>query len=317
MMIKPVKIGNLQTENNLFLAPLAGFTDFAFRGICGEFGAGLTVTEMVSAKGLIYGNKGNAGLIQIHESEKLSAVQLFGEDPTVIRRACESEELSEFKIVDINMGCPVPKIFNNGEGSALIDNPKRAEQVVSEAVKSGKIITVKTRIGLTDDKIVVTEFAKRMEGAGASLICIHGRTRKAVYSGEVNFKEIASAKNAVNIPVIANGGVFCEQDAFTLLEKTGADGIALGRGALSKPWLFSTIAGKQVKIDLYEIVSKHLDGLCTYYPDTYVATIFRKIMPYYLKNLTCSKELKHRFCFTKTVEEVKTLLKQAILEQKN
>ena len=202
------------------------------------------------------------------------------------------------------MGCPVPKIFNNGEGSALIDNPKRAEQVVSEAVKSGKIITVKTRIGLTDDKIVVTEFAKRMEGAGASLICIHGRTRKAVYSGEVDFKEIASAKNAVNIPVIANGGVFCEQDAFTLLEKTGADGIALGRGALSKPWLFSTIAGKQVKIDLYEIVSKHLDGLCTYYPDTYVATI-------------CSKDLKHRFCFTKTVGEVKTLLKQAISEQKN
>ena len=316
-MIKPIKIGNIQTENNVFLAPLAGFTDFAFRGICGEFGAGLTVTEMVSAKGLIYGNKGNAGLIQISPNERLCAVQIFGEDPLVIRSACESEELANFKIVDINMGCPVPKIFNNGEGSALIENPKRAEEIVSQAVKSGKIITVKTRIGLTDDKVVVTEFAKRMEGVGASMICIHGRSRKAVYSGEVNFNAIASAKNAVNIPVIANGGIFSEQDAFALLEKTGADGVALGRGALSKPWLFASILGNSVSVDLESVVRKHLDGLKTFYTDEYVATIFRKIMPYYLKNLTCSKEIKHRFCFTKTTDEGKELLATAIKEQKN
>ena len=238
MRLTPINIGNVTTRNNVFLAPLAGYTNYPFRRLCKEYGAGLCYTEMVSGKGLKYGSENTEELLYTDEKEGLCAAQIFGNDPEILRMACEHEKMAPFPIVDINMGCPVPKIYKNGEGSALLENPKLAENIVKECVKSGKIITVKFRIGIKADNLITEEFAKRMEGAGASLITIHGRTKDKIYAGEVNFKEIESAKKAVKIPVIANGGVFSNADAEKLMDETGADGVMVARAALFDPQIF-------------------------------------------------------------------------------
>ena len=220
MRLTPISIGNIKTENNVFLAPLAGYTNYPFRRLCKGYGAGLCYTEMVSAKGLKYGSENTKELLYTDEHEGLCAVQIFGSEPDTMRAACENEALAPFPIVDINMGCPVPKIYKNGEGSALLEKPELAEKIVKECVKSGKIITVKMRIGVNANRLITREFAKRMEGAGASLITVHGRTRDKIYAGEVDYQEIAAAKNAVKIPVIANGGVFSNADAERLINET-------------------------------------------------------------------------------------------------
>ena len=225
MQLKQVTIGNITVNNNVFLAPLAGYTNYPFRRLCKEYGAGLCFTEMVSAKGLKYGSENTKELLFTDEKEGLAAVQIFGNEPETMRFACEHESLAPFQIVDINMGCPVPKIYKNGEGSALLENPVLAENIVKECVKSGKIITVKMRIGVRENEYITKEFAKRMAGAGASLITVHGRTKDKIYAGEVNYDEIAAAKKAVKIPVIANGGVFSNENAVELMQKTGADGV--------------------------------------------------------------------------------------------
>ena len=248
MKLKPIVIGGVTIRNNLFLAPLAGYTNYPFRRICERSGAGLAFTEMVSAKGLKYGSENTRALLYTTEEESPCAVQLFGSEPDVMRAACESAELSPFPVVDINMGCPVPKIYKNGEGSALLENPPLAEKIVSECVKSGKAVTVKMRIGVSADKLVSAEFAKRMEGAGAALVTVHGRTRDKYYSGEVNAAEIAAVKRSVKIPVIANGGVFSVADADRLLDETGADGVMIARAALSDPQIFCDFTGVPRKI---------------------------------------------------------------------
>ncbi|MDE5728740.1 MAG: tRNA-dihydrouridine synthase family protein, partial [Clostridia bacterium] len=233
MQLRKIKIANLTTENNVFLAPLAGYTNAVFREMCFNLGAGLTFTEMVSAKGLCYNSEKTQGLLYITEGYSgVKACQIFGAEPNYMRRACESGELAPFDLIDINMGCPVPKIYKNGEGSALLNNFALAFKIISECKKSGKAVSVKFRIGLDSSRICAGEFAKMCEDAGADMICVHGRTRDKIYSGEVNFEEIAAAKRAVKIPVIANGGVFCKADAEKLLEKTGADGVAVARGAM-------------------------------------------------------------------------------------
>ena len=243
MRLTPITIDNITVKNNVFLAPLAGYTNYPFRRLCKEYGAGLCYTEMVSAKGLKYGSENTEELLYTDEHEGVCAVQIFGSDPDIMRAACEHEKISPFPIVDINMGCPVPKIYKNGEGSALLENPALAEKIVQECVKSGKIVTVKFRIGITDDQLITEDFAKRMEGAGASLITIHGRTKDKIYAGEVNYEEIAAAKKAVKIPVIANGGVFSNEDAERLMDRTGADGVMVARASLFDPQIFCELTG--------------------------------------------------------------------------
>ena len=233
-----VRIGHLETPNNLFLAPLAGYTDFAFRSLCYSFGAGLCFTEMVSAKGLLYNNENTRALLHLAPDEKNTAVQLFGSDPDILRAACESEALAPFPLVDLNMGCPVPKVFKNGEGSALLANFPLAERIVSACKKSGKLVSVKFRIGLERGKTCAAEFAKLSAGAGADMLTVHGRTRDMYYSGEPDYAQIAAAKAAARVPVIANGGVFTRADAEKMLDRTGADGVMIGRGSLGDPWLF-------------------------------------------------------------------------------
>ncbi len=312
MRLKPIKIGNLTTENNVFAAPLAGYTNYAFRRLCKGYGAGLCFTEMVSAKGLKYGSENTRELLHTDEAEGLTAAQIFGSEPDIMRFACENEALAPFPIVDINMGCPVPKIYKNGEGSALLESPTLAEKIVKECVKSGKIITVKIRIGITEDKLVTAEFAKRMEGAGASLITVHGRTKDKVYAGEVHYTEIEAAKRAVEIPVIANGGVFSVADAEKLVEKTGADGVMVARAMLFDPQLFCDLTGREreSKREMFEKQFQWTRQVC----DERFTTVFmRKMAAFYVKGVRGGAAYRERFFQAQNPEEVLSLA-QEILE---
>ena len=309
MQITPVTVGNIQIENNIFLAPLAGYTNYAFRRLCKGYGAGLCYTEMVSAKGLKYGSENTQELLYTDEHEGLCAAQIFGSEPDTMRLACEHEKLAPFPIVDINMGCPVPKIYKNGEGSALLENPLLAEKIVKECVKSGKIITVKMRIGLTDTKLITAEFAKRMAGAGASLITVHGRTKDKVYAGEVNYKEIAAAKAAVQIPVIANGGVFSDADAQKLLKETGADGVMVARAALSNPQIFCELTGKmgESKREMFEKQTIWTRGIC----DERFTTVFmRKMAAFYIKGERGAAAYKDRLFKAQTPDEILSITRE-------
>lgn len=308
MQLKRIKIGNLHTENNVFLAPLAGYTNAVFRQICFDLGAGLTFTEMVSAKGLCYNSEKTRELLSVTpEYGGIKACQIFGSDPEIMRRAAESEDLAPFDLIDINMGCPMPKIYNNGEGSALMGNLALAERVISAVKKSGKAVSVKFRIGLTEDKIISAEFAKMCEGAGADLITVHGRTRDKIYAGGVHFKAIAEAKNAVKIPVIANGGVFGKADAERLMAETGADGVAVARGAMYAPWIFAEIAEKPLP-DKKELCLSQLDRTLKYYGERFACVFMRKMIGFYLKGTPNAVQTKVRLFGASTTDEVKEIL---------
>ena len=308
-MLKQIKIGNVTTRNNVFLAPLAGYTNYPFRKICADFGAGLCFTEMVSAKGLKYGSENTKELLYTNEDEGLTAVQIFGSDPDIMRMACESEDLAPFPIVDINMGCPVPKIYKNGEGSALLENPKLAEKIVEECVKSGKNITVKFRIGVDDKHIITEEFAKRMAGAGASLLTIHGRTKDKIYAGDVNFKEIEKAKKAVEIPVIANGGVFSLEDGEELLNETGADGIMIARASLFNPQIFCAFSGVN-EGSRYEMFEKQLVMTRELFGERFTTVFMRKMAAFYVKGMRGAAVFKDRLFKSETPDEVLNIAKQ-------
>ncbi len=309
MRLQPIKIGNISVENNVFLAPLAGYTNYAFRKICKGYGAGLCYTEMVSAKGLKYGSENTEELLYTDTTEGVTAAQIFGSDPEIMRMACEHEKLQSFPIVDINMGCPVPKIYKNGEGSALLENPILAEKIVRECVKSGKLITVKIRIGLRSDKLITEEFAKRMEGAGASLLTVHGRTKDKMYAGEVHYKEIASAKNAVQIPVIANGGVFSKQDAEKLLSETGADGVMVARAALFDPQIFCELTDTPTE-NKYEMFERQLKWTRQVCDERFTTVFMRKMAAFYVKGMRGAAAYKERLFSAQTPEEVLSIARE-------
>ena len=309
MRLTPIKIGNITTENNVFLAPLAGYTNYPFRRLCKGYGAGLCYTEMVSAKGLKYGSENTKELLFTDHHEGVVAAQIFGSEPDTMRLACEHEALAPFPIIDINMGCPVPKIYKNGEGSALLENPVLAENIVKECVKSGKIITVKFRIGVSPDKIITEEFAKRMEGAGASLITIHGRTKDKIYAGDVNFEEIAKAKNAVKIPVIANGGVFSNEDAETLLRETGADGVMVARASLFNPQIFCELTDTPTE-NKGEMFKKQLEWTRQVCDERFTTVFMRKMCAFYVKGMKGAAVFKDRLFQAQTPDEVLSLAEQ-------
>ncbi len=303
MRLQKVHIGDITTENNVFLAPLAGYTNYPFRRLIKGYGAGLCYTEMVSAKGLKYGNENTESLLYTDREEGLTAAQIFGNDPAIMREECEHKALAPFPIVDINMGCPVPKIYKNGEGSALLENPVLAEKIVKECVKSGKIITVKCRIGIDKAHIVASEFVKRMEGAGASLVTVHGRTKDKVYAGEVDYKEIAAAKAAVQIPVIANGGVFSLADAEKLIEETGADGVMVARAALFDPQVFCEITGreKEGKLAMFE---RQFAWMRALFDERFTTVFMRKMAAFYIKGERGAAAYKERLFAAQTPDAV-------------
>lgn len=308
MRLREVKIGNLKTGNNVFLAPLAGYTNGVFRTVCEKLGAGLTFTEMVSAKGLCYGSEKTEQLLYVSEDYRgIKAAQIFGNDPEYMRRACESDALAKFDLIDINMGCPVPKIYKNGEGSALMNNLPLVGRIVSECKKSGKLVSVKFRTGLDESRKITAEFARVCAGAGADLICIHGRTRDKTYSGAVDFEEIAAAKRAVDIPVIANGGIFCAADADELMEKTGADGVAVARGAMYRPWVFAEITGKEIP-DIKDIVRGQLHKTREIYGERFACVFMRKMIGFYLKGTPDAAACREKLFKADSCEKVEEIL---------
>lgn len=304
MRLNQIKIGNLKTPNNVFLAPLAGYTNAVFRNMCRVLGAGLTFTEMVSAKGLCYDSKKTEDLLYVTEDyEGIKACQIFGGDPEYMRRACGSEALKPFELIDINMGCPVPKIYKNGEGSALLNDLPLASKIISECKKSGKIISVKFRIGVDKTQRISAEFAKMCEDSGADMITVHGRTRDKMYSGEVNFDEIAAAKNAVKIPVIANGGIFTAEDADELINKTGADGVMVARGAMFNPWLFAEITGTPTG-DKRQATLEQIARTRDIMGERFACVFMRKMVGFYIKGQSGATSLRAKLLECKTTGQV-------------
>lgn len=299
--IKSLKIGNVELDNNVFLAPMAGITDRPFRIICKEFGPGLVFTEMVSSKGLYYKDSKTDLLLNMEDEKRPVAVQIFGNDVEAMKYA--AEYVSEFAdIVDINMGCPAPKVVKNGDGSKLLLNLDLVEEIVREVVKYSKVpVTVKIRKGWDANNIVAVEAAKRIEKAGASAITIHGRTRDEFYSGNADWDIIKQVKQSVSIPVIGNGDIKSKEDAIRMFEQTGVDGIMIGRAALGNPWIFrEVIAGlgedSEIKNvsneEKLNIILKHIDLEVQEKGEITAVKEMRKHISWYIKN--CKEASKFR-----------------------
>ncbi len=310
MKIKSLTIGNTQVKNNIFLAPMAGYTDYAFRHGQIALGVGLAFTELVSAKGLMFGGNGSKELLYSGNDLPFTSAQIFGADAYYLRSACESEHLAPFSVIDINMGCPVPKVFKNGEGSALLTDIKKAQNIIKECVKSGKNITIKIRTGQVKGDDIATDFTKMAEDSGAKLVTIHGRVRESYYSGEVDFNAIYKAKKSVKIPVIANGGIFAKEDAEIMMDRTGADGVMLARGAIENPFLVTELLGEEKQITLRQFVLEHFKQMIAVYGDKKAAVEFRKFVPYYFKGRVGVKDIKLALQTTYDAQKMMEILEQ-------
>lgn len=313
-----MNIGNIELSAPLALAPMAGITDLPFRLICRRLGCGMTVSEMVSAKGLLYKNVKTTEMLRIDDGERPTAIQLFGSVPAELAEAARMVEASGADMIDFNMGCPVPKIVNNGEGSALMKNPQLAHDILAAMVKAVKIpVTVKFRAGWDDANRNAVEIARAVEAAGVSAVAVHGRTRQQFYEGKADWSIIADVKQAVKVPVFGNGDIFTVADGLRMLEQTGCDGLMIGRGADGNPWLFTALAaalrGEQLprppslKERLAQ-AAEHLEMLIAYKNEVVAVKEMRRHISAYLKGMPHAAEFRGRFHKVDTQEQFSELL---------
>ena len=298
-------IGNVTLNNNVVFAPIAGFSEVGFRHLCAKFGAGLTYTELVSAKGLVFGNKGTEELIATTDIETPCAVQLFGSDPEFMYKAAKDERLKKFDIIDINMGCPVRKVFGNGDGSALMAKPALITEIV-QAVKDGakRPVTVKMRAGIEIGKPLAVECALAAQKGGADAVTVHPRYREQYYSGDCDYSIIRDVKNAVDIPVIANGNIVDAKSLENVAQITGADGFMIGRGALGKPYIFAELRGEHPQIDTKSLISEHIAVLRDFMPDFTVANVMKLQLCYYARGGKNAKAVRVEIGKAKSLEDI-------------
>lgn len=308
MEIRKIRLGHLLLPSNVLMAPLAGYTCYPFRMLAYELGAGLCFTEMVSANALKYQDLATKRLLFTTGEEKIKAVQLLGGNPAVMEQMAGSRLLQDFDIIDINMGCPVPNVFKSGEGSALMLDQDRASAIIRGCKKSGKVVTVKCRTGVREDEMFTAEFARMCEASGADLITIHGRSRSMMYDGAPYYREIAQAKAAVRIPVIANGGIFSAADAKRMMERTRADGVMPARYGLEHPWIFSELTGKPCEKSAYQLVTEQLELTSRYYDETFTLAYMRKLSAYMMKKRKGTKRYKERLYRSGSIEELREVL---------
>lgn len=280
--------------NSLWLAPMAGFTDSAFRQICLQAGAGLVTTEMVSTKGLVYNSDNTKTLLFSNGLESKTAVQLFGAEPEFFAEAVQMPELEPFPIIDINMGCPVHKVVKTGAGSALLKDLNLASKIIKACTNNTKkLVTVKFRIGWDETSIVATDFAKMCQDSGASAVCIHGRTQKQLYGGQANWQIIADTAKQVSIPVIGNGDITTSEQAKNILNTSPVQAVAIGRGALGNPWIFSEFKNSDFTLNRLEVIKQNYLLMLEYCPQERVVPAMRGQLNFYLKKLKLSAQVRN------------------------
>lgn len=297
--------------SDLILAPLAGFSDSGMRSLCFRYGAGLCFTEMVSAKGLFYKNDNTADLLTVGKDERHTGVQIFGSDPDIMAEVTTYETMKNFPIIDVNCGCPVPKVYKNGDGSALMKNPDLIYKIVKSIknANENKLVTVKIRKG-TDGKNNALECALAAQEGGAAMVTVHGRTREQMYAGTVDYDTIAAVKQNLSIPVCGNGDVF-DKDGYLKMKQTGVDYVMVARGAIGRPYVFAEIKGEQAEYSVKQLIIDHINYL-DFLPEKTVAGAMKKQIAAYVKGIPGQKKIKEKAFATESLSELLTVIKEIL-----